>query len=80
MTPRDRSTQIIILPCSCSIFGIIVAGTCAIAIKCMADSNGAAVEETAKPGALLEPLPTLKLVPEKLDAGLRSFDHCKDHL
>ena len=46
----------------------------------MADSNGAAVEEMPKPGALLEPLPTLKLVPEKLDAGLRSLDHCEEQL
>ena len=34
-----------------------------------------------KPSRLMEPLPTLNLVPsvEKLDAGLRSLDHCELH-
>ena len=33
----------------------------------------------AKPNGLLEPLPTFNLIPsvDKLDAGLRSLDHCK---
>ena len=33
----------------------------------------------AKPEGLLGPLPTLNLIPsvDKLDAGLRSFDHCE---
>ena len=49
----------------------------------MTDGNGAAVDGSAKSGGLLEPLPTLKLVPEveeKLDAGLRSLDHCEKGL
>lgn len=44
----------------------------------MSTINGHANGAIAKPTGLLEPLPTLKLVPsvEKLDAGLRSLDHC----
>jgi hypothetical protein len=43
------------------------------------DSTVAGSEVTARQEGLLEPLPTLKLVKsvEKLDAGLRSLDHCK---
>ena len=43
----------------------------------MADSGGVLTEELAELPSLLEPLPTLALVPEKLDAGLRSLDHCQ---
>lgn len=40
------------------------------------DEKGAMI---SKSDGLLEPLPTLRLVPtvEKLDAGLRSLDHCE---
>ena len=35
--------------------------------------------EMSKPQSVLEPLPSLNVTPnvEKLDAGLRSLDHCK---
>ena len=44
----------------------------------MTTINGDVRGTTSKPADLLEPLPTLKVVPgvEKLDAGLRSLDHC----
>lgn len=46
------------------------------------DSKLAGSEEMAKPESLLEPLPTLNMVKcvEKLDAGLRSLDHCEQLL
>ena len=46
------------------------------------DSKVAGSEEMAKPDGLLEPLPTLNVVKcvEKLDAGLRSLDHCEQLL
>ena len=42
-------------------------------------STYASVNGDSKPKALLEPLPSLNPAPngEKLDAGLRSLDHCK---
>ena len=43
------------------------------------DSISAVSEVTVRQEGLLEPLPTLRVVKsvEKLDAGLRSLDHCK---
>ena len=39
-------------------------------------------QSLAKPNGLLEPLPSFNLVEsvEKLDAGLRSLDHCEETL
>ncbi len=63
-----------------ALYIIALADLSTIAINCMAYIGGVAAEESARPGALLQPLPTLAVGPDKLDAGLRSLDHCEDRI